>query len=138
MEYQEFCQKDEFAKYLGIELLVVAPGFARAQMEIGEQHLNGVGIAHGAAIFALADFAFAMASNSHGRIAVAITAAISFLRASGTGMLLAEAKEVGINYKLATYQVEVEDIDHNKIAVFQGTVYRKKEHLPGEMRPENS
>ncbi|MBW1645101.1 MAG: hotdog fold thioesterase [Deltaproteobacteria bacterium] len=129
MQVTEFFRRDEFARLLGIELTEVAPGFARVEMKIGREHLNGIQIAHGAAIFALADCAFAVASNSHGRVSLGITAAISFLEAAGEGLLVAEAREVGRNRKLATYQVEVTDEEGRRIALFQGTVYRKQEKL---------
>jgi acyl-CoA thioesterase len=45
-------------------------------MKINETHLNAVGVVQGGAIFTLADFAFAVASNSRGKIALAINAEI--------------------------------------------------------------
>ncbi|BCO10424.1 phenylacetic acid degradation protein [Desulfolithobacter dissulfuricans] len=129
MDLQTFFQKDSFARYVGIELLDVAPGYARVQLDISSHHLNGVNIAHGGAIFALADYAFAVASNSHGTVALGINATISYLKAAGEGLLTAEAKEISRNPKLATYQVSIADADRNLIAVFQGTVYRKKDKI---------
>ncbi|MHC5173758.1 MAG: PaaI family thioesterase, partial [Planctomycetota bacterium] len=75
---RELLSKDAFAEHNGIELVEIGPGMARAVMTVGNEHFNGVGIVHGAAIFSLADFAFAAASNSHGVVAVAINANISF------------------------------------------------------------
>jgi acyl-CoA thioesterase len=95
-------------------------------MTVGNEHFNGVGIVHGAAIFSLADFAFAAASNSHGVVAVAINANISFVKAATSGTLTAEAREQSINPKLATYLVDVTDDEGDRVATFQGMVYRKK------------
>ena len=81
-ELQAFVERDSFAKYLGVEVLEYGRGHARAQMEIRPHHLNSAGILHGGAIFSLADAAFAAASNSHGRLAVAISASISFFAAT--------------------------------------------------------
>jgi acyl-CoA thioesterase len=78
---KNFFKNDRFAEHLGIELLEVSKGQAKAKMEIKDHHLNGVNIAHGGAIFSLADLAFAVASNSHKTIALAINANISFLKA---------------------------------------------------------
>ncbi|MBW2680422.1 MAG: hotdog fold thioesterase, partial [Deltaproteobacteria bacterium] len=80
-------------------------------------------------IFSLADLAFAVASNSHKTIALAINASISFLKAASGGTLFAEAKEVSINPKLATYDIRVTNEDNDIIALFQGTVYRKKDKI---------
>jgi len=41
------------------------------------------------------------------------------------------AEEVSLHPKLATYLVSVQDDRGNRIALFQGTVYRKKEKLSG-------
>ncbi len=120
-------KKDRFAEYVGIELLEVAPGKAKVCLEIRKEHLNGVDLVHGGTIFTLADFAFAVASNSHGTIALGINATISYLKAARGGVLTAEAFEIAKNQKLATYRVDVTNDENEVIAIFQGTVYRKKE-----------
>ncbi len=123
---KELLKKDRFAEHNGIKLLDIAAGTAKVSMTIQDHHLNGVGSVHGGAIFSLADFAFAAASNSHGTIAVGINATISYAKAAASGTLTAEAKEVSKNHKLATYYVTVTDNEGDLIASFQGTVYRKK------------
>ncbi|NOY68628.1 MAG: hotdog fold thioesterase [Deltaproteobacteria bacterium] len=128
---KEFFKKDQFAEYVGIELLEAGLGTAVARLEIKDRHLNGVGIVHGGAVFSLADLAFAVASNSHGTVALAINADISFLKAVSAGVLTARAWEVSRNSKLATYRIDVTEDGGDLVAVFQGTVYRKKEALPG-------
>lgn len=125
----QLLEKDRFAKLTGIELLEVAEGRAKARLKISENHLNGVGIAHGGAIFTLADFVFAAASNSHQTIAVAINVSISYLKAVFIGTLVAEAWEVAINPKLASYTVQVRDESGDLVAIFQGMAYRKKDPL---------
>ena len=125
----KFFRNDKFAEHCGIELLEVSEGRAKAKMEIKEQHLNGVKTVHGGAIFTLADLAFAAASNSHGTVAVAINAGISFLKAATKGTLIAEAREISLNPKLATYTINVTDGADDIIAIFQGMVYRKKDKI---------
>ena len=125
-------EKDYFAQHVGIELLTVSKGFARAKMDIQKHHLNGVGIVHGAAIFALADLVFAAASNSHGNVALAINVNISFVNAARCRTLYAEAKEVSRNPRLATYRVPVVDENDTLIASFNGMVYRKKDRFVPE------
>lgn len=123
-------ERDRFAAHCGLELLSVTPGRARARLAIDERHLNGLGIVQGGAIFTLADFAFAAASNSHGTVAVAINVSISFIKATRMGILYADARELSQTRKLGSYTVEVRDEHDELIAVFQGMVYRKKENLP--------
>lgn len=131
---REFFKRDKFAELAGIELLDVSPGKAKARMKIGPQHLNGVNIVHGGAVFTLADLVFAAASNSHGTVAVAINASISFIKASAAGTtLFAEGREVACNPKLATYNIDVTNEAGEIVAVFQGMVYRKKDTLADMM-----
>ncbi|MBW2603023.1 MAG: hotdog fold thioesterase [Deltaproteobacteria bacterium] len=127
---KNFLKNDRFADHVGIELLEVSEGRATAKMKIKEHLLNGVSIAHGGAIFSLADLAFAAASNSHRTVALSINVSISYLKASVAGeTLTAEAKEVSLNPKLATYEVRVTDETNDIIAIFLGTVYRKKDKI---------
>ncbi len=127
-----FQKKDQFAKHVGIELVEAAKGKAKVRLKIKEHHLNGVNLVHGGAIFSLADFAFAVASNSHGTMALGINANISYVKSAEDGILTAEAIEVAKNSKLATYQINITNEKDELIAVFQGTVYRKKNLLNEE------
>jgi len=120
-----FFAKDNWAKDAGIEHLDVSPGRAKVRMRIEERHKNSHGTVHGGAIFTLADTAFALASNSHGVPAAAINAHISYVKSASGGTLYADAEEFSINPKIATYTVTVTDDDGEKIAIFQGMVYRK-------------
>ncbi len=126
---KKFFKNDRFADHVGIELLEVSKGRAKAKMEIKDHHLNGINIAHGGAIFSLADLGFAVASNSHRTVAVSINVSISYLKATANGTLIAEAKEVSLNPKLATYEIRVTDENNDIIAIFLGTVYRKKDNI---------
>jgi len=120
-----FSEHDLFAKHAGIELLEVGSGTAKASMLIQSHHFNGARTVHGGAIFTLADFAFAVASNSHGSLAMGINTSISFVKAATGGVLYAEAREQASNKKLASYQVNVTDDAGEIVALFQGMVYRK-------------
>lgn len=121
---------DRYAELSNIELLTVAPGHATARMILHPHHINGLKIVHGGAIFTLADFTFAVACNSHGTMAVALQAGITFLKAATTGTLWAEARELTRNHKVGTYTVEIKDDAGDLVAHFQGLAYRKKEKLP--------
>ncbi|HHT46316.1 MAG TPA: PaaI family thioesterase [Firmicutes bacterium] len=124
-----FFEEDNFSNYVGVELLEVSEGRAKAKMDIEKHHLNSFGIVHGGAIFALADLVFALASNSHGNISVAINVNISYIKAATGGTLYAEGQEVSINPKLASYAINITDDNNELIAIFQGMVYRKKDKI---------
>jgi acyl-CoA thioesterase len=123
---KNFFKKDSFAAHSGIELLEVSLGHAKTRMVIEKKHLNALGAVQGGAIFTLADFAFAAASNSYGNIAVGINANISYVKAGMKGTLTAEAEETSRNHRIATYTVNVTDDEGETVAIFQGMAYRKK------------
>ena len=122
-----YFSRDRIAEALGIELLEFSNGTARCRMVVRDIHMNGLDIVHGASMFALADFAFAVASNSHGTQAVAINAQISIVKAVTSGTLYAEAKERTLSNKLGTYDIEITNEADEVVALFHGMVYRKKD-----------
>ena len=125
--------QDPFAKSLGIELLELRPGYSKTAMTVREEMLNFHGIPHGGAIFSLADAAFAAASNSHGRTAVALHMEISYLATVPVGTkLYAEAEEEKMGKRTALYHITVSDEDGELIASCQGIVYRKGERSTEE------
>ena len=120
-------KKDAFAKKLGIELVEVEPGRAKVRMRVGPEHRNSVGMVHGGVIFTAADYAFAVACNSHGTVAVAINVSVSFLRPAKGEVLEAEAAEVSKSRTLGTYDVKVSDGEGRLVSVFRGMAYRTGE-----------
>ena len=122
--------EDRFARLLGIELQAVAEGYARASLLVTGDMLNAGGLTHGGVTFGLADFAFAVASNSHGRVAVALTAQISYPAASREGdRLTAEAREESLSRRTALYRVEVKTDQGRLVGLFNGTVFRRPDLL---------
>lgn len=118
-------KNDKFAAFVGIELVEVKPGYAVAKMDISDNHLNGVDIIQGGAIFTLADFTFAAASNAYGQITVAIGANISYFKASKGESLIAEAKELSSSKKITNYNVDVFNEHRDHIAQLSITGYKK-------------
>ena len=126
---QFFSIEDLFARHAGIELVDVGPGWAKASMKIEPFHFNGARTVHGGAIFTLADFAFAVASNSHGTLAMGINTSMSFVKAALKGTLYAEATEQSRNPRLASYSVMITDGEGDVVAIFQGMAYLKKDPI---------
>ena len=122
--------QDPFARWMGIELQELRPGYSRVAMTLTPQMLNFHGIPHGGAIFSLADAAFAAASNSHGQAAVALSMTIQYLAASEPGMrLVAEAQELRKGNRTGFYQITVKTEAGELVATCQAVVHRKKESL---------
>jgi acyl-CoA thioesterase len=113
------------AQLLGFEIIEQGPGLASLRATVGPAHVNGHGTAHGGFLFALADEALAIASNSHGPVAVALAASIHFTRRAVEGaVLLAEAREVSLGRSAAVYEVTVSS-ESRTVALFTGTVHRQ-------------
>jgi acyl-CoA thioesterase len=120
---------DRWAATAGARLVEVREGYARATMRLRDDHLNGVRVAQGGAVFTLADFAFAAAANSHGTVAVALDTSITFARAATTGVLTAEAIEESLSRRTSVCNVRVTDGDGKVIALFRGTAFRKDDPI---------
>lgn len=126
-EVREKIARDPFCRREGFVLEELRPGYARVSVTLTEDMLNFHGSAHGGLIFALADAAFAAASNSRGVPAVALTATIHYLRPATAGVtLVATATEENLTRRTALYRVVVTAPDGLPVATFSGLVYRKR------------
>ncbi len=125
-------EQDQFARLLGITLTDIRPGYSRAVMPLTPQLLNGLGMPHGGAIFALGDFAFAAACNAHGRVAVALSMDIHFIRSPRpAATLVAEAVEVHVTYRTGLYRITVADEGGEPVAELHGMAYRTEKEYAG-------
>ncbi len=123
-------RNDRFARMAGIEVNEVRLGYARVTMKVEDKHLNSVDITHGGAVFTLADMAFALASNSHGQVSLALNMSINFLKATELGAVLtAEATEDKLTNRTGLYRLTVTDETGDMVALAEGLVYRKKEMI---------
>ena len=120
---------DKVAVWLNVQVLEARIGCSRVSMAVREDMLNAVNICQGGAIFSFADFAFALASNSHGKIAVGISANINYSNPAFLGeKLIAECSEVSRSRKLGLYDVKIyKDENRKLVASFSGQVYIKEE-----------
>ena len=122
--------RDGVCRTLGISVRAGGAGSAEVAMTVDARHMNFNGGCHGGAIFALADTAFGLASNSHGPVAVGIDAHITFQAAVRAGdTLIARAVEVQRSRRIGVYRIDVvrPDADGAQTAVssFTGTVFVK-------------
>jgi len=118
-------ERDQFARSNGIRVAQVRPGFAQTEMTVEPRHLNSVGVLQGGALFTLADLAFAVASNSHGVVALACQADMTWFKAVTSGKLTATAEEIARTRKLSTCVVRITDEAGDLVAQFKGLAYIK-------------
>lgn len=128
---------DQYAVGLsGVSLIDAAPGRAVATMRLEPRHHNSIGMTHGGALFTLADYAFAVASNASGRVAVGIETSMSFHKATREGILTAEAVEVSRSYRISHVDVRITEEGGDLVAQFHGVACRKSDTIPG-LQPED-
>jgi acyl-CoA thioesterase len=114
-------QSDACSRELGMEILEVRPGYARLQMDVRDDFLNGHGICHGGLIFTLADSTFAFACNSYNVSTVAAGCSIEFLRAvKGGDRLTAEGVEQSLTGRTGIYDIRVTNREGETVAMFRG------------------
>lgn len=105
----------------GIRIDEARKGYARLQLALRPDMLNGHGIAHGGMIFALADTAFAYVCNGSNERTVAAQASIVFLDAAKEGeTLIAEGEEMSRVGRSGVTRVTVTTADGRPIAEFTG------------------
>lgn len=124
---------DRFAATSGIQLTAVSEGYARAEVDVEERHLNAAGVVQGGVYFTLADLAFAAVTNSHGPVTLGIQNSITYLRSARLGdHLRAEAREIFDHHTLPFAETRVYDQNDQLLCIVTGSAYRKKNLMPYE------
>lgn len=128
--------KDAFSEWLGIEAVEIAPRRSILRMTVRPEMVNGFGVSHGGIVYSLADSALAFASNTHGRVTVAIENSISYPQPVSVGdTLTAVAEEESSSNRLGFYRVSVRNQHGVIVAIFRGTVFMtNRDHSVSEER----
>jgi acyl-CoA thioesterase len=114
----------EFARLLGMQITDAYDGYARVSMGCnGKRNPNNV--AHGGAIFSLADQAFGIAANCAGINRVAVSIHIQYITPA-TGSLVAVAHRVADNGTYSLFRVLVHQ-EERIIAEFEGVAIQVPE-----------
>ncbi len=124
-------REDTFSKRVGVKLAELLPGFARTTLAITDESINIYKMAHGGAIFSVADQACEAAGNSLGEPAVALQQNIHFLAAGKSGDFLeATAKVSHRSKRIGLIEFEVRNQEGLLIANGQQVIYFKKGERP--------
>jgi acyl-CoA thioesterase len=116
---------DAYSQWLGVEVLKIAPGYAKLQMTVRPEMCNGFYVCHGGVSFAFADSAFAFACNTQGNLAVSIENSMTYPAAAKAGdVLTAVATEASKSNRILYYHVNVTKADGTVVGLFRGTAYR--------------
>lgn len=122
-------EQEPYAKFLGIKLIEIGEGTATAEVNVKDHMLNSHGTAHGAILFALADYVFAAACNSYGKTTVGLSTTVNFMAPGLKGSCIrAVAVEEKRNNRTSWYKIRVES-DGELLATMEALAYRKNHYF---------
>ena len=117
-ETREFFLADRFAMVTsGIEIEAVDDGYAKCSMKIDDRHVNATGHVMGGAIFTLADFVFAVATNTPGNVTVTTVSQISYLGTPKGDVLYGESRILKDGRRNCFYEISITDNAGTPVAV---------------------
>lgn len=127
-EAREIFLHDRYAmETTGIDILEVADGYARCSFTPDARHKNARGAVMGGALFTLADFTFAVASNYNKPYGtVTNVSQISFLRGASDGVIYGESRLIKEGRTCCTYEISIRDEQGKLLA----TVNTNGIHVP--------
>lgn len=117
---------DRFAtEQCGIEIEEAEPGHAVCSFTADSRHLNAMGAVMGGAVFTLADFACAVASNIGQQSSVTVSSSIEYVAGAGGGdKLTATCKADKSGRRLGFYTTRVCDETGRLVALVSATCMR--------------
>lgn len=131
VEVNYVARHDKLVKSMGMRVEAATPQYSKVSMPLREEHKNGMGVAHGGAIFALADVAFGAASNADREFGVVNqSTSIEYLMPGRVGPLVAEARALRLGRHIVSYVVQIFDGEGNMIAHSMTSGYVTSVPLP--------
>lgn len=118
--------KDAMVRLLGMTGFEQRPGYGKVVMPFDERHKNIMGVAHGGALFTLADVAIGVASNPQGYAVLTLDSSISYLKPGVNGPFTAVAELLSSGYRIDHYEVKITDATNTIIAHCHVSAYKKR------------
>lgn len=128
-EAKKIFSNDLFAtQTTGVKIEAADINYAKCSLQLGPQHMNALGTPMGGAIYTLADFIFAIASNVGNVPTVTMTSEITFLKVARGDILTGEAKLTADDGRDCFYKIDITDNTGLKIAdvVMKGRRKKKR------------
>ena len=121
-ELKDKGKTEPIASFLKMRLLELSPGYARVAMKLAPEYQNFNGLVFGGIIMAIADQAFAYASNSLALPSFASQFNIHFITGAGADdELTAECRVVRSGKRVGVSEIKVTNQDGKLIAQATGT-----------------
>ena len=122
---RETFRGDRFATEMGAVIDELGDHYSKCSLVLNEHHRNAVGGIMGGVYFALADFAFAVASNWQQAGVVGLNCDASFIGVPKTERIIAEARLIKDGRTICCYNVDIRDELGNPVAAVQCVGFRK-------------
>lgn len=123
---REYFSGDIYAtETTGIKIELAEKDHAICSLEPNRTHMNANGKVMGGALFTLADFTFAVASNTDNAPTVTLTSQISYITPADGGKLLAEAKCLRSGRTSTVFLIEIRDSMGRLVASVSATGARR-------------
>lgn len=117
-EARNYFKDDRFAtEASGIIIEAVDDGYAKCSMKIEDRHRNAVNQVMGGAIYTLADFVFAVATNTKDHWTVTTVSQISYIGTVKGDTLYGESRCIKDGRRTCFYEIEIKDDLGNLVAV---------------------
>lgn len=117
-EAREFFSADRFATATtGIKIEEVGKNYSKCSFEITENHLAAHGSVMGGAVYTLADFAFAVASNTKEQWTLTVSSNINYISMPEGRVLTAECKCIRNGRKACFFETAITDETGKTVAV---------------------
>jgi len=121
-QLSELEKTEPIANFLGMKLEKLTPGYARITMPMKQEYINFNGMVFGAIVMAVADQAFAYATNSLNMPNLAIQFNINLIAAANaTDILTAECRVVKAGRRISVSEMKVINQNERLIATATGT-----------------
>ncbi len=115
---------DGFAKEIGVKIVSISNGYAKAEINVNESHLNPGKSVHGGCIFTLADTVGGAAAWTRGNYVATTSSNITYLNpAIESKKLIGIAKEIKFGKNILVYDIEVWDDMDRLIAKTTNSYY---------------
>lgn len=117
-----FFSQDKYASELtGIEIEDIKENYAKCSLRLNDKHNNALGFTMGGVMFTLADFVFAVATNSNDTKTVTVSSTINYISSPKGDIIYGESKLLKNGKRNCFYEITITDNKNNLIAVINTT-----------------
>ena len=117
-EAREYFSHDRYAvDVTGIVIDDVGEDYSKVSVDVQDKHLGARDHVMGGVFFTLADFAFAVATNTPDHFTMTLNSSINYLRQPKDGHLIAECHSIKNGRRTCLFEVEITDGQGNLLAV---------------------